>query len=329
MASAQKKTRNAAFNRKKSMMLKIFCLIIWGTLFVFSTGHALATSLGDPAPNLHINKWIKGEVVDTVKERGKKIFVIEFWATWCGPCKMTIPHLTKLQKKYRKQGVEIIGISDETPEKVEKYVRKKGDEMGYTVAIDQNKKTTKAYVEAFGVQGIPYAFIVDREGRIAWHGHPMDGLDRTLEDILRGRFKLDEKILVDRAKKLLPVYFYLVSETREDDLIKSTGQKIYEHAQNNAKFLNALAWQIATREGIRIRDLNYALKVAKRALVLCSSKNDSVVDTYARVLFEMGKTREAIQFQKMAIELCEDKTQREKYKERLKEYQKVQLSGRG
>src|SRR5687767_13027650 len=98
---------------------------------VAAAGTARAIELGDPAPELQIAKWVKGEPVKEF-EKGK-VYVVEFWATWCGPCRTSIPHLTEMQKKYEDK-VVFIGVSDEDAETVAPFVDKMGDEMAYRVA---------------------------------------------------------------------------------------------------------------------------------------------------------------------------------------------------
>lgn len=139
-----------------------------------------AASLGDPAAPLQIAEWIKGDPVDLAAAKGKHIVVVEFWATWCGPCRTSIPHLTELQREFADRGVVFVGVSDESPDKVRKFVDDMGDKMGYTVAVDRDRKTSDGYMKAYGQNGIPHAFVVDFEGRIAWHGHPMADLDKVL-----------------------------------------------------------------------------------------------------------------------------------------------------
>ncbi len=136
--------------------------------------------VGDKAPELKVAKWVKGEAVDLKAGKGEKVYVVEFWATWCGPCRASIPHLTELQKEMNDRGVEILGISTEKAETVKKFVEAQGDKMGYTVAVDDNRKTAKAWMEAAGQDGIPHAFIVDKEGKIAWHGNPLRQKSNTL-----------------------------------------------------------------------------------------------------------------------------------------------------
>jgi thiol-disulfide isomerase/thioredoxin len=99
-----------------------------------------------------------------------KVVVVEFWATWCPPCRATIPHLSKLQKKYGDK-VVILGVSSETKDVVQAFYKKMKNKMKYLVAVDKNGSTTAGYMEAYGVTGIPHAFIV-KNGKVVWHGHP-------------------------------------------------------------------------------------------------------------------------------------------------------------
>jgi thiol-disulfide isomerase/thioredoxin len=151
---------------------------------------------GDPAPPLAVDKWVKGEAVKEL-EKGK-VYVIECWATWCGPCVRAIPHVTELQKKYQDKGLVVIGMNiwENDIADVEPFVKKMGDKMDYRVATDDTSdggrgKMAETWMAAAGKNGIPCSFIVDREGRIAWIGHPM-GMDKPLEEIIEGKFDLDK-----------------------------------------------------------------------------------------------------------------------------------------
>ena len=134
---------------------------------------------GKPAGELVIAKWVKGEEVDL----SEGVNVVEFWATWCPPCRTSIPHLTKLQDRFKDRGVKIIGISREPLKTVEPFVKGMGSEMDYTVAIDDRDATSREYMGRYGVNGIPHAFVV-KDGAVVWHGHPMSGLDDAIEDAL-------------------------------------------------------------------------------------------------------------------------------------------------
>src|SRR5262245_29820133 len=82
-------------------------------IFLLSTSRlpadeAKILNIGDAAPALTVSSWVKGDKVEKFEPR--KTYVVEFWATWCGPCKRNIPHLTELMHQYKDQGVQIIGV---------------------------------------------------------------------------------------------------------------------------------------------------------------------------------------------------------------------------
>jgi thiol-disulfide isomerase/thioredoxin len=157
-------------------------------------------SVGDKAPALTIEKWLKGTPVASF-EKGK-VYVVEFWATWCPPCIASMPHLSELQKKYKERGLTIIGVSSvdtrgNSLEKSEKMVADKGDLMGYTVAWDTKRATSDAWFKAAGQNGIPCSFLVDGNGKIAYIGHPMN-IEETLDQVVAG--KHDIRALAEKYK---------------------------------------------------------------------------------------------------------------------------------
>lgn len=143
--------------------------------------------VGDAAPSLAVDKWIKGEAVAAF-EPGK-VYVVEFWATWCGPCIRGIPHLTKLQKEHPEAVIIGVAASEKPPQKgqpdrreaeLQNFVRGQGHQMGYRVAFDAKGAMWESWMVAAGRAGIPCAFIVGRDGKIAWIGHPT-GMDEPLK----------------------------------------------------------------------------------------------------------------------------------------------------
>lgn len=162
-------------------MKKLYTLITATAIIcLFANAQGIAENLGGAAPALNVSEFIKGDVAD-VTDGG--IYVVEFWATWCPPCRASIPHLTELQKKFKDKGVTFIGISQEDSAEVKPFVESMGDAMQYTVAVDNNGATTESYLAPFDIQGIPHAFIV-KAGKLVWHGHPMDSLEETLDSII-------------------------------------------------------------------------------------------------------------------------------------------------
>lgn len=299
-------------NAKKSILL------IAAILTLFPAVYTSANELGDPAAPISIAEWIKGESIELKLD--KNIYVVEFWATWCGPCLDSIPHLTELQKKYKDKGVMIIGISNEDASTVRPYVEKMGDKMAYTVAIDVERKTNSAYMKAYGQNGIPTAFIVDKELKIAWVGHPMGGLDTALQEITTGTYDIQAARKADFAKQNLPAYFNLAKSGSEKEA-RELGEKILAGGMQDAMLMNQLAWEILTMPDLKKRDLDLAMRSAQAAYDACQGKDPSILDTYARALRDTGDLDKAIEYQKKAVALATNSQLRESIAATLKEYE--------
>ena len=186
----------------------------WLALALLAPG-THAAEIGDPAAPLAVAEWVKGSPITLAEAKGKKILVVEFWATWCPPCRTSIPHLTELQKKYRDKDVVFIGVTDEAAAVVKPFVKKMGDQMDYSVAIDKDRQTSAGYMQAYKQGGIPHAFIVDKAGRVVWQGHPMASIDKALDEVIAGTLDLDKVRKRSRAEALLQEYQQLVFDSRE------------------------------------------------------------------------------------------------------------------
>ena len=158
----------------------------------------ISLRIGDPVPEIKYSKWIKGEPVQNFS--GDQLYVLEFWATWCGPCKAVMPHLTELQKEYKGKA-SFIGVNvweskseegkpyDSNLPAIEKFVEGNKANMGYAVMADDNEEHMgNNWMKAAGQNGIPSTFII-KNNQIIWIGHPSK-LDSTLPKIIDGSYNM-------------------------------------------------------------------------------------------------------------------------------------------
>lgn len=147
----------------------------------------VAIALGDPlttgtkAPDFTPEKFLKGTEVKAL-EPGK-VHVIEFWATWCGPCVAAMPHLTQLQKDNPEiavigvAGFERAGDADANEKKVRGFIESRGDQVGIAIALDTDGSMAREWMTAAKRNTIPTSFVVGKDGRVVYIGSPNQQLD--------------------------------------------------------------------------------------------------------------------------------------------------------
>ncbi len=295
--------------------------------------------IGDRAPTLKgVKQWLNGPAAEPAEGDGKTVYVVEFWATWCGPCRTTIPHLNQLHKKLKDRGVVIIGVTTEDEATARPFMEKMN--MSYRVALDTDRTTEETWMK--DVEGIPHAFIVDRGGRVIWAGHPMDGLEQTLDDVLEGRFDpeklrrqradeaelmralqtgeiarasatLDRLIAADsKNMELAQLKAGLLFQSGDLEGLKAHYQSVLKTFHDSAEGLNELAWmQVAPSPmPLAARDMGVAWAAARRAVELSERKDAAILDTLALVLFRLGLHDAAIATQEEAIQRASNAEER-------------------
>ena len=169
---------------------------------VYATPERTITlEIGDAAPPLKPKAWLKGDPV-LGYQRGR-VYVVDFWATWCPPCISGIPHLNAIQKQHADRltvvamNVERLGgLHAESTAPVMEFMGKKGGEMEYDVALDdpETEPVYRTWMSAAGLIGVPTVFIVNQDGKIAWVGTTMVkqsySFDEALSDTLAGKTDL-------------------------------------------------------------------------------------------------------------------------------------------
>jgi peroxiredoxin len=153
---------------KKAILLGLALIVVVAGLHHLITRHhgvrvgigGAGTSEHSPAPDFSLHD-LTGQRLDLSSYRGK-VVLLDFWATWCDPCRDEIPHFVDLQNKYGSQGLQIIGVSmDDGPEPVRDFYQR--FKMNYPVVMG-NAKTGELYG---GILGLPIAFLIGRDGRIS------------------------------------------------------------------------------------------------------------------------------------------------------------------
>lgn len=325
--------------------------LVSAILFFLLLSAAPALDVGQTAPPLSVETWLNGEAVQPHPSDGKTVYVVEFWATWCPPCRQTIPHLNELSDRFKDRNVVIVGVTDEREDVVRPFVEKMG--MRYRVAIAPRRENT-AWTE--GLPGIPHAFIVGADGHVVWSGHPMGGLDDALQGILDGTYdpqKAREEarqeddlkdllaggdfdkalarvdaMLADDGKDfmLFQLKLQLLAQAERFDEVRKTYRDLLKAFADSAEEMNTLAWVAATSP-FEMCDLQVAWEAATRAVELSRRENSAILDTLARVYYAAGALEKAVMVQEEAIRKCKDKKERADMEAALRHYRSALVLG--
>lgn len=272
--------------------------------------------VGDKAPALAIDQWVKGEAISGF-EQGK-IYVVEFWATWCGPCIRAKPILVDLQKKYADKGVSIIGVTSQdtrgnTLEAVQKMIKSKPDSVNYRIAWDQGRTTNTNYMVAAAQRGIPTAFIVDRSGTIAWIGSPYQ-MAEPLGKIVAGSWDVNaarDAFKKEQASAVAMMNFRTAARSGNRDDVLKHARALVETQGTDADTMNMVSWTIVSPESkleVKANDelALLALDAAERANNASGGNDPGTLDTLARAQFVNKRINDAIATQTKAVRLAKD-----------------------
>ena len=123
--------------------------------------NAVAMETGTAAPGFTL-KSLSGDNVTLSSFKGKNVVLLDFWATWCPPCREAMPHLQKLHEEYGKKGLTIMSINlQEKESTVKKFIKSNG--FTFNILLDQTGEVANAY----GVRGIPTMVLIDKNGKIS------------------------------------------------------------------------------------------------------------------------------------------------------------------
>ena len=184
---------------RKALFLSALASSLW--LSQAECSNAQTMTIGSAAPSINVEHWVhngEGRFGKVENFEPGKVYIVEFWATWCGPCIASMPHIVEVQSKYADKGVQLVSISDEPLEVVEKFLERpvpNAKEGGpatygeltksYCLTADPDKSVHTDYMKAAERHGIPCCFIVGKDAKIEWIGHPMR-MDDPLAQVVEG-----------------------------------------------------------------------------------------------------------------------------------------------
>ncbi|MCH1438831.1 MAG: TlpA family protein disulfide reductase [Rubripirellula sp.] len=135
--------------------------------------HVTPLSIGDPFPDIGKRAtWLKGTSVESYAKG--TVYVLDLWATWCGPCIEMMPHTSVIADRYAKHGVEIIGLALDPGDATatQQFVKNNPNLMRYAICEDIDGQLKTEYMTRTGAAGIPTVLIINQDGMLAWKGHP-------------------------------------------------------------------------------------------------------------------------------------------------------------
>lgn len=232
---------------------------------------AKSLKVGDPAPKLQPTRWLQG--AEVTEFAPGKTYVVEFWATWCGPCIVMMPHMAEMQKEYKDKGVTFIGYTAKDPnnsaEKVAAFVEKRGPKLGYTFAYDDDRETYDAYMKAAGQNGIPCSYVVDREGKIAYIGHPMF-LGLVVPKVVEGKWTRDDLAGMEKVDKDVDAVF---ASFRKPDA--EEGLKVLADFEAKYPALHDIPYFVGPRLSLMLKAKKYdEVKAAAEKMITKAVKQD-------------------------------------------------------
>ncbi|HET6575157.1 MAG TPA: TlpA disulfide reductase family protein [Fimbriiglobus sp.] len=241
---------------------------------------AKSLKVGDPAPKLKATKWLQG--AEVAEFAPGKTYVVEFWATWCGPCIAMMPHMSAMQKEYKDKGVTFIGFTKQdrsnTAEKVAAFVAKRGPKLGYTFAYADDAETYDAYMKAAKQGGIPCSYVVDKEGKVAFIGHPMF-LALVIPKVVEGKWGKDDLAGLAMAEKDVDAVFaaFPGRDVKDEREAAERGLKALNEFDAKYPALGDIPYFVGPRLGMLItaKKFDEAKTAAEKAIATAVGQDDT------------------------------------------------------
>ncbi|GIV16909.1 MAG: hypothetical protein KatS3mg022_2344 [Armatimonadota bacterium] len=164
---------------RRAVIYVVIVLIAGLVIYAFQPPKQMGE--GDAAPNITLN-LLDGETKSLADYKGK-VVVLDFWATWCAPCRFTMPKMIQFHSRHRDQNVVVIGVAVDATSRaeIEQFVKEMG--VNYPIAVDGDGAAKSAYQ----IRNLPTLFIIDKEGNILrrMEGYDPQNTIQMLEDTVQ------------------------------------------------------------------------------------------------------------------------------------------------
>lgn len=306
------------------------CILVIFSLFTlieishaqFNEKQFVKLSIGDTVTVLRVDKWIKGG--DFVPLEKGKVFLVDFWATWCLPCVAEMPHLSFLQQKYKQKGLEVIAITSEDNmgnnlEAVRKFVQKRDSIISFNVAWAPPVYTKDSltvivmhpWLQATKTRAIPKAFLIDKKGRIVFIGDALS-VDDILDRVIDKHYDITELIANSeeetQADTVLAQFNNCIKSKNYSTALKYGHRLLSEFQHVKATTYIMMASQVAKLQQDKEIDqqlLNIGYQAAVRGVALTRFEQPAYLDLLATIYAARKDFAAAIITEKLAVDLSD------------------------
>lgn len=257
---------------KKTTFIK-FSVLTMLCAFSFSLraqyNNVATLKIGDPSPQIQVAGWARGEQLSRF-EKGK-VYVVDFWATWCGGCIASFPHISAIAEKYKGK-VQFISVDsyedvgnrkDEDPMVVVNDFLKtpQGKRLTIDVAVDgKSNMMFNTWIKTLRRQGFPTTFIINQEGQLAWIDVNLDQLDWALGQVLAKTWDVNKAASIMQQRDAIEDKFFKSFQEKDPALKKklyneilnacNTLDKQYPDRKDAASFYKLMALNELDKSGV-------------------------------------------------------------------------------
>lgn len=199
--------------------------------------------IGDPAPPITVETWVRGIPLKNF-EKGK-VYVVDFWATWCGGCIASFPHLSAIADKH-KENVRFLSVDSYELDVLKKggnpvsavkafLETPQGKRLSVDVSVDRDSSMFSRWIKPLRRRGFPTTFVIDQQGKLAWIDVNLDNLDWVLQQVVAKKWDLNKAASIMEQKDAIEDKFFLTFQEKDQVTKKKKYQEILNACESLEK----------------------------------------------------------------------------------------------